>query len=259
MRRLHLFELEDQAWWPKFIRDGMTAYLSRIMAAFDMLAPLMPKLMEAAERSGAERIIDLCCGAGGPSALMASGLAERGSSLMVHGTDLYPNHAQLTAAAEASNGRLSYSSDPVDATDVPAHLTGLRTLFNGFHHMRPELARRVLEDAHDKRQPIAIFEVVDRRPANLIGLPAIPLLVALLLPTIRPLDWRWLPLTYLLPIIPLAVAWDGFVSMMRIYQPDELRELTTGLDGFAWDIGRIRLPAPGPPMFATYLVGLPRT
>ena len=185
-----------------------------------------------------ERIIDLCSGAGGPGSLVAKGLAERGSSCACTAPIGTPNHAHLQATAEASEGRLSYERTPIDATNVPEELVGLRTIFNAFHHMTPDLARQILEDAHDKRQPIAIFEVVDRRFGNLVGLPMLPLVVAALIPTLRPFDWRWIPFTYLLPILPLAVWWDGFVSMLRVYQPDELRELVTGLDDFAWDIGR---------------------
>ncbi len=256
MRRAHLFELEDQPWWPGVLRDAMTAYLSQIMALTNMLDPLMPKVLEAAERSGAERIIDLCSGAGGPGSLVAAGLAGKGSDLRVHCTDLFPNQAHLQATADASNGRLTFEARPVDATSVPDDLVGLRTIFNALHHMPPDLARQILADAHDKGQPIAVFELVDRRLGNLVGLPFLPFFVALLLPTIRPFDWRWIPLTYLLPIIPLAVWWDGFVSMMRIYQPDELQELVVGLDDYDWDIGRIQLDAPGIPIYATYLVGM---
>lgn len=255
MDRVHLFEWEDQPWWPDVLRDAMTAYLSRIMDVTRMLEPLLPKVLEAVERSGAERIIDLCSGAGGPAAQVARGLAERGSALPVHCSDLFPNRVQLQAAAEGSDGRLTFEHAPVDATDVPQHLVGLRTLFNAFHHFPPEVAREVLEDAHDKGQPIAVFELVDRGLGNLLGVPLIPLFVLGMLPTVRPFDWRWLPLTYLLPVIPFAVQWDGLVSMLRVYRPDELERLVEGLDGFDWEIGRIQLDAPGIPIFATYLVG----
>ena len=115
----------------------------------------------------------------------------------------------------------------------------------------------MLQDAHDQRQPIALFEVVDRRFGNLVGLPFLPLMVAALVPTLRPFDWRWALWTYVVPVLPLAILWDGLVSMLRVYQADEMTELVDGLEGFDWEIGRIRLDLPGIPLFANYLVGLP--
>ncbi len=256
VRRVQWFELEDQSWFPALWRDAMTAYISRVMEATDMLAPIVPKVGEALARSGATRVIDLCSGGGYPSAYLATRLADAGHDVPVVASDLYPNGPALAEAVATSGGRLAVVDAPVDATAVPAEQEGLRTLFNAFHHFPPDVARRVLADAHDAGQPIAVFEVVDRRPANLLGLPFVPLAVALMLPFLRPFRWGWVPFTYLLPTIPLAGLWDGFVSALRIYQPDELRSLVVGLDGFDWDIGRI--PLPGAPIFATYLVGTPK-
>jgi hypothetical protein len=64
------------------------------------------------------------------------------------------------------------------------------------------------------------------------------------------------------PVLPLFVLWDGLVSCLRVYSPRELRALVDSLeprhrDAYDWDIGRIRLP--GPPVYATYLVGVPRS
>ena len=50
-------------------------------------------------------------------------------------------------------------------------------------------------------------------------------------PFVRPLPlWR-LVLTYLIPVIPLLVSWDGLISTLRSYTRDELSELCDGLVG----------------------------
>jgi len=53
----------------------------------------------------------------------------------------------------------------------------------------------------------------------------------------------------------------AIVSCLRVYSPRELQALVDSLeprhrDAYEWEIGRIRLP--GPPVYATYLVGVPR-
>ncbi|HEX9186392.1 MAG TPA: hypothetical protein VGB87_04930, partial [Vicinamibacteria bacterium] len=62
--------------------------------------------------------------------------------------------AALGAAAAASSQRIDFVRQPVDATRPPPLRRGLRTLFNGFHHLRPALARRVLVSACRDGQPI---------------------------------------------------------------------------------------------------------
>jgi hypothetical protein len=106
---------------------------------------------------------------------------------------------------------------------VPRGLDGFRTLFNAFHHFRPELARRILADAVAARRPIAVFEVVSRRLLPLVGLLLSPLNVLVLMPFVRPRRWSWLFFTYVVPVIPLFVLWDGVVSWLRIYSEPELR------------------------------------
>lgn len=96
----------------------------------------------------------------------------------------------------------------------------------------------------------------------MIGLVAIPLqLPAMLLftPFVRPFRWSRILLTYVLPMIPFIVLFDGTMSVLRIYQPDELRALVANVpntDSFEWDIGTTPLPGLG--VGLTHLVGVPK-
>ena len=261
MRRLHLVELEDQPWFPSLWRDAGTAYLelaARIAGHSALLAPELARVLRA---SGAKRIVDLCSGGGGPVVAITEELAQRGEPVDVLLTDFYPNLHAFERARALSGGRIDFSPAPVDATRVPAELSGLRTIFNAFHHFRPETAARILADAADARQPIAVFEIAGREPATLLGILFAPLLFALTLPFLRPFRWAWLPFTYLLPVLPLFVLWDGLVSCLRVYAPADLRELLARLDprhrdAYTWEIASVRLGAA--PAHATVLIGLPR-
>lgn len=252
MRRLHLFEIEDQPWCPGILRDGGTAYITRFCELTGLLRGLEPQLRALVAACPGQPVVDLCSGAGGPARLMAELLHDTG--VEVQCTDLFPNVAALDHAA-AQSERVSRHPTPVDAMHVPDTLTGPRTLFNGFHHFRPPQARQILEDAVDKRVPIGVFEFVGRQWHAIPGMLGVPLAVAALVPTLRPFRWGWVPLTYVLPLLPLLVAWDGLVSCLRVYDPRELRELVQGLDSYDWDIGTFPLPFPGR---GTYLVGTPR-
>jgi hypothetical protein len=262
MNRLHLFELEDQPWFPRVLRDAGTAFLELAGRVAGHSAALAPKLEATLAACGEKRIVDLCSGGAGPVAAIVDVLARRGVEVHALLTDFYPNEGSLARVCARSAGRIDWLSESVDARHVPRELAGVRTIFNALHHFRPDAVRGILADAAEAGRPIAIFEVIGREPAPLIGVLFAPLFFALSLPFLRPFQWLWIPFTYLVPILPLFVLWDGVVSCFRIYSPRELRALVDSLeprhqDAYIWDIGRIRLP--GPPTYATYLVGVPRS
>lgn len=109
--------------------------------------------------AGSTEILDLCSGGAG----LAGQAAPR-----VRLTDKYPNVVAFAQASAASGGRLDFVAESVDATAVPATLTGVRTLLSSFHHFPPEGARAILRDAAVKGAPIGVFVAV----TYLLGLPA---------------------------------------------------------------------------------------
>ncbi len=258
MRRRQLVELEDLPWCPKPVRDGGTdwlGFMANATRAFDVVAPKIRRAMEA---TGTSRIVDLCSGGGGPWLTLERTLAKSGP-VSVELTDLYPNVGALESLRERSGGRLAFRRTSVDATDVPADLDGVRTMFNCFHHFPPDRARAILADAVRKRRAIAVFEGVDRRLLPILGMPLQVVGLLLFTPFVRPFKWSRLLLTYVVPLIPFIVVFDGTMSMLRVYSPDELRELASSVPGhetFDWDIGTTRMRAM--PMGITHLVGVPR-
>jgi hypothetical protein len=251
MRRLHLFEFHEQSWFPKKLRDALTAYLC---AAY-RISPL-PKLWaeqiaEVLTSSGLNKIVDLCSGSGGPLAIVAEELKKSGLSPGIVLTDLYPN--------PSASGSFKYWPEAVDATEVPAALDGVRTMFAAFHHFRPEAARRILQDAFDHRRPMCIFEATSRTPVSVLSALIIPLVVLLVTPLIRPVTLFQLFFTYLVPIIPILIFWDGLVSNLRTYSPDELIEFTRTLDSpdYSWKSGLVQ--AGRMPVGLPYLTGCARS
>ena len=146
----------------------------------------------------------------------------------------------------------------VDGTKVPADLRGVRTIWNAFHHFRPEQARSILQNAVADRQGIAVFEVVSHELPRLLGLLMTPISVTLSMPLWRPFRWQWLLWTWLVPVMQLFVMWDGIVSWLRIYSVKELEALVADIDAphWVWDIGTIQLG--NAPLHGTYLVGYPK-
>lgn len=258
MRRIHAPELEDYTWCPRPVRDGGTdwlGFMANTTRAFDAIAP---KIRHAMDVAGTRNIVDLCSGGGGPWLTLERTLAASGP-VSVTLSDLYPNVDALTGLRDLTEGRCGFRAESTDATNVPVELDGVRTMFNCFHHFPPALARAILADAVRKRRPIAVFEGVDRRLLPMLAMPLQFLMVMIGTPFMRPVKLERLLLTYIVPLIPFVVFFDGTMSMLRIYLPDELRELVGSVDGsetFDWDIGTT--PIPGMPMGITHLVGVPK-
>lgn len=257
MPRVHAFEIEDQPWCPAPVRDAATDFLQFALHLGNQYAPAVPLLVDALRRTGATRIIDLCAGGGGPWSRLLPALEEAGIAAEVHLTDRFPNLEAFRAASERTGGGLTFEAEPVDATAVPAHLLGLRTVFTAFHHFPPDAARAILADAVRARQPIAVFEATERTVPAVAGMVFSPLLTLGVTPFIRPVRMSRILLTYLLPVVPLVVLWDGVVSCLRTYSVAELDGLVPGVPGgdtYEWRIGQVKGHGPAR---VTYLVGIP--
>jgi hypothetical protein len=257
VKRRHLVELEDLSWWPRVFRDAATDYLVAAIRHARVYDGLIPRLAAAVRRCRAGQITDLCSGGGGPWPDLLPALRAAGVDLSVCLTDKYPNAAALGRLAATTPG-VRFEAESVSATDVPARLAGFRTVFTAFHHFRPADARAILAAAVRDRQGIAIAEATSRSWAALAMQPLVPLAVLFLTPAVRPFRWSRLFWTYLVPVLPAAILFDGVVSTLRVYTPEEMLEMgrEVGGDDYEWEAG-VERPA-GSPIPIPYLIGMPR-
>ena len=260
--RIHGFEINEQPWLPETLRNALTEWL-RALWEYSRAEVVIAPLIEAAiVPSGVKRIVDLCSGSSGPVIRVQAELARRGLQIPVILTDKFPHREAFWALTVNSRGGVAACLDSVDATSVPERLTGLRTLFNSFHHFRPAEARAILNAACVARQPIAIFEITERTvPKVLLCFAASFLGCFLLIWRMRPHRPLWWIFTWLLPIIPFMVGWDALVSHLRSYTSCELRALTEGLpegqNNAAWHWREGHLAAPRGGVEISFLIGTP--
>jgi hypothetical protein len=259
MRRVHLFEFEDQSWFPAPIRDLVTDFLQRgVILRLRVYDPVVPLLKRVMDSLGSHRIVDLCSGACGPWPQLYQQLGGGPQAVSVTLTDKYPSATARERLAALSDAGVEYLAQPVDATDVPASLSGIRTLFTSFHHFRPEVARRILRNAVEHRAGIGIFEFTERRWKTVLMTPLVaPLIILLTTPFTPPVTFVRLFWTYVIPLVPLVAAWDGVVSNLRTYRPDELRALIAAVasEGYSWEVGQLAAPEARAPI--TYVLGYP--
>lgn len=228
-QRRQWLELEDQSWMPTCLRDGVTAFLEFVLNRGALYSRFVPRLADAIARSQATQVVDLCSGGGGPwrHILTAEPMIAGDGNLLL--TDFFPNADAAAGLRESFPGRVDYMPLSVSAVNVPSSLIGFRTLFSSFHHFSPDQARSILADAVSKRQGIAIAESTQRHVLTLSYMLVTPVLVWMATPFYRNFSWRRVFWTYCVPIIPLVVLFDGLVSCMRTYTPEELQGLVAGI------------------------------
>ena len=257
--RLHLFELEDQSWFPHTFRQSMLDYLRFMITKLGVYDPAIPLLEELLRSSGQKHFTDLCSGAGGGIEVIREALDQRmGEPVRVTLSDLYPNIGAYDYLQAQSDGLIDYIASPVDATKVPPQITGVRTMFSSFHHFKPDQAVAILQDAANQRAPIGIFEGGGKTWGELlVFLLTFPIIILAVTPFIRPFKLSRLLFTYLMPVIPAGIIWDGAVSLFRLYNPDMLDQLVSKVQtppGYTWRSGIV---GSGLGKRVIYLVGYP--
>lgn len=252
---------------PASLRDYMTDALRGLFSPLCHRTRVAERLADLLERCDEHRIVDLCSGGTGALGPVLSDLERRGLRVEVLLTDKYPNLAAFEAMARGRSSEdragvcLGYREDPVDATEVPDDLPGVRTLFAAFHHFPDEVAVEILRDAASKGRGIAVFEASERHPIMLLAMPLVPLATLIMTPFLRPFRLGRIVLTYLVPLVPALVFWDGVVSCLRTRRPRELRALAAravdGIGGYRFEFGQDRVR--GLPVRVTWLVGFPES
>ena len=257
MRRIQFIELHEQPWFPRFLRDDITGTIQcalNFSAAYASIAPLFQRALRSC---GGHSVVDLCSGAGGPWLDLARRFPRELAGFHVFLTDRFPNMGAFQNAQENSGASIGFCRLPVDARAVPAELAGFRTIFSAFHHFAPADARAILRNTVDARQGIGIFEITRRTVPAIFAMVAWAFSPLFFAPFVRPFRWTRLCFTYLLPLIPFVLLFDGIVSCLRTYRPSELSALVhqIGAANYRWQAGELR-----PSLFKapiTYLIGVP--
>lgn len=261
MKRIHLFEFEDQSWFPNWIRNVMTRMITVVHKLLGTPAQLAELIDETLERTGRRHVVDLCSGDGGPMPEVCARLRQHHGrhDVRITLTDLYPNPEAAKRINEAAMDGLEYLVVPADATSFASNEPHLRTMVCSFHHFRPEQALQLLRSAESCGEPFLIYEMSDNSvPPKYwwwIGLPFNFLFALYVGARARPWSGRQLLMTYVLPVIPLCFAWDGAVSNARTYTPADLSELVEQLPStnYHWEIKVLE----GRPTSRLCLIGIP--
>ena len=170
-------------------------------------------------------------------------------------TDKNPNIRAFEGLRQQTQHQVTFYAEAVNAANLPTELSGFRTIFTSFHHLPPQEALAVLQNAVNARQGIGVFDAARRQPLTILLTTLVLLGGFLTAPFIRPFRLSRLFWTYLIPVIPFVLFFDGVISCLRAYSKDELAELVSKVkaDDYVWEIGK----EPGGLAPVTFLIGYP--
>ncbi len=256
--RVQWFEFNELAWMPRSLRHGIQRSIGFDQWVQGCFRGELPRrFVRWLERTGADEVLDLGSGGGGPVLSLLRGarrcLGGQDKALPTfHLSDIAPElhrFAELTAHGPVweehrEREHIRFVQEPVDALADPLPCPQrFFTLINIAHHFPPDLVRRIL--ANLVRQGDGVF-VVDTYYRSV---RFVPMMIASLVPSwvaplvVRPFRWSHLLWGTLIPIVPLLVMHDGLTTVLRCYRPDEWQRLVDGLPGgeaFEWEIDRLR-------------------
>jgi hypothetical protein len=257
----------DFSWFPSSIRVGMTnliLLLHKMMGTTEVLSHL---ILNIRKKHDFDTIVDLGSGSGGPMPSVIEDINQTisKSKLKLLLTDLHPNSDLVENINSDTNTDVSYHGTSVDAVNLSEAPKGLKTMIASFHHMRPSIAKNILQSASQSNQPILIYEIAKNNIPFVVWLLLLPISLTILIimsllmtPFCKNLTFWQLIFTYIIPIIPLAYAWDGQVSLMRTYTFEDIKILLEGLESqnYDWEINDAKKE--NGKKLGYYVIGTPR-
>ncbi|RDI84824.1 hypothetical protein Vi05172_g5455 [Venturia inaequalis] len=271
-RPWRLFEICDLGICPSFVRSRAQATLTAAwIHRFPLLQKASPAELAASliirtldEMPDLENIklslVDFCSGAGGPIPTIEKLVNEARKSkgkppLPFLLCDLHP-HIDHWMKHSRESPNLSFIPQKVDATDPPIAVTSLssansrsedgefasdtkvfRLYCLSFHHFDDTMAKKVLESTMNTADGFAIIELQDRKLGSLCLIFGH---VAYMFASTIFYFWKdpiQLFFTYIIPVLPTVVTFDGLVSCLRVRTFREVVKLIKGIEGA--EIGEI--------------------
>lgn len=242
MGRLHLFEFNDQSWLPQSIRVTLMELLIGTYSLLKIFQPVFPKVHKFIEDTDERHLQLLCAGGGGPVADLASYLQQQTSTeIQITLSDKFPNIERYKQLQRNESVGIDYNDTSVDIFDLPPKMQGTRVVINAVHHFKPHQVQQILQSAFNDKANIVFMEPVQRTPRCFVNiLFALPIFLYLGIFGIRPFRLQRFFWTALFPLVTLITVFDGLISTLRAYKPQEWQKMAEQIDpqqSYHWEIG----------------------
>ncbi len=240
MIRLQIPQISNSCYVPEWFKNLINEFLDHIVRMVNANHPFIP-LIEKAISEGVKHIYLFAPEVGGSSALIAKKIKETSP------------HVEITVLNDLlSKKRLQYliylgeetlKDLKMQSIHEEIKLNSLLISINHAHKLSDSEFIQHISYLQGKFDRILIGEGNNKSLRQVIGMTLIvPLVILLMTPFIRPLRFSRLLLTYIWPVLPLAIVWDGLAALFRIRSPALLIKLAETLDSKKWKWSADKLP-----------------
>ncbi|KPA09805.1 conserved hypothetical protein, membrane [Candidatus Magnetomorum sp. HK-1] len=243
MKRIQAFEFNERQECPRFLRDAVVEILGKAIKLGKIFDPVAPLFKEFCQRTNNYSFIDLCSGTGEPLTAFVKGMQQdKANSVCFTASDLFPKVHAMKEVVKEFPDNISMIYESIDATDVPEnHDRPGRTIINAFHHFSTDMAQKIIQDSVQKRRAIFILEAFPRDFKCFLAFFPMLTLSFLINPFLTQKDrLTKLIFSFLIPIIPIIGTFDGFISVCRIHDKEELMKMVEPYqDVYDWEYHQV--------------------
>lgn len=237
-----LFEFNDATWAPDVLRRTITEALGHAIRWGRLLDPAAAALADCLREADRDAVIDLCSGSGDAVTRLSEVCRARGQPVHVTLTDLHPRPENWKRLSRRYEG-LSFIQTPVDVLGpLPEVCHGqVVSICNSLHHFSPTTLSAIFRQLLTVARGVFVVEALDGSPGSFAAMAPVGLLGLLAAPVLSPTpSLAQAVLTWGTPLALAASTWDGFVSALRTYSPQQLLEAAGTAEGWRWTSGWYR-------------------
>ncbi|MCQ8129164.1 hypothetical protein [Methylomonas rivi] len=232
---MRLFEFGDLDGVSNLYHIYLREYLVFFYKVFGYYKLWVPSFSNFIKRVGKNKYLECCSGAGEPLTLIDSQLDKNEVGLVNYLlSDIRPNPDVVNKFNQNQLSRFRYIENPVDVTQDLDKFDCPKIFINSFHHFSKKQVEKILINNFKNKNEIVVLEYVSNSLLGYLSMTVGPLVVFLTLPFLVKL--RHLPImalfTYVFPLFPLMMLWDGIVSCLHEHSVEDLKQIVNklGLD-----------------------------
>ncbi|MEZ4889012.1 MAG: hypothetical protein R2779_00195 [Crocinitomicaceae bacterium] len=209
MRRKQIKQFTNMSWFPQNLKKLMAEFLSWFVLKVNASKPFIPVINKTLEQTGMKKIIyiDLQIGAG---------------------LDTVQPFIDKTIEIKC-----------LDIKDFNTSDKGLYLFVNSFHQLSVEDAKSILKNISESKNPIVVVEGNNDSLWQIVGMTFfVPMTILFASLFVKPFRFQRIIFTYLIPILPIVTMIDGCIALLKLYNPSDLKELTSQLNNYTWEMGK---------------------
>ncbi len=230
---MRLFEFGDLDVIPDYYHVYLRNYLTFFYKLFGYYKLWVPAFSEFIREVDSRKFMECCSGAGEALKLVASELDKKEfEDIEFLLSDIKPHPEFVKKINQSNDLSFRYIDKAIDVTKIEDDFNYPKIFINSFHHLSVEQVEKIFKVNFDQGNEIIVMEYVRNTLMGYLSMLMGPIIVFLTLPFVVRL--KHLPLmaifTYLIPLFPLMMLWDGCVSCLHEYSEKKLTQIVRRLN-----------------------------